>query len=94
MSSFFFRYFAIDSKKALGYNWYPMTDQQIRQSLVRYIKKQNGHKLAAQALDISQGYLSDILSGRRAIPDDVLAAIGLGRRTIVYKLSKSGSGSV
>lgn len=67
-----------------------MTDQQIRQALTRYIKEHQGHKLAAEALSISQGYLSDILSGRRVVPDSILTALNLERVT-TYKRIKSAN---
>jgi hypothetical protein len=63
-----------------------MTDEQIRQALTRYIKQHDGHKPAAETLNISQGYLSDILSGRRVVPDSVLAALGLERKETVSRI--------
>ncbi len=63
-----------------------MTDAQIRQALVRYIKEKQGHKPASEALGISQGYLSDILSGRRPVPESVLAALSLERVTITRRV--------
>lgn len=68
-----------------------MTDQQIRQALTRYIKQHQGHKLAAEALEISQGYLSDILSGRRVVPESILTALGLERRTVTTRIKSSNS---
>jgi hypothetical protein len=57
----------------------PMTDHKIRQILAAYIIKQHGHKQAATTLGISQGYLSDILSGRRIVPDSVLNHLNMER---------------
>jgi hypothetical protein len=64
-----------------------MTDQQIKNALTRFIKAHEGHKQASVVLGISQGYLSDILSGRRMVPDSVLTAIGIAR-LITYKRVK------
>jgi hypothetical protein len=68
-----------------------MTDQQIKNALTRFIKGQQGHKQASIVLGISQGYLSDILSGRRVVPDSVLAAINLERVTVVKRVKSTNS---
>jgi hypothetical protein len=67
-----------------------MTDQQIKNALTRFIKAHEGHKQASAVLGISQGYLSDILSGRRAVPDSILAHLNL-ERIVTYKRIKSAN---
>jgi plasmid maintenance system antidote protein VapI len=56
-------------------------------ALNEFVKKHGTQQKAADALDITQGYLSDLLRGRRDITDSVLEKLGYQR--IVVKARKS-----
>jgi predicted XRE-type DNA-binding protein len=58
-------------------------------ALQAFVDDQHGasQKLAAEALGISQSYLSDLLKGRRRCPDALLVKLGLER--IVVRMPAS-----
>jgi plasmid maintenance system antidote protein VapI len=58
-----------------------MAKQQINpaERLQAFVAKYPTQRSAAEALEISGPYLSDLLSGRREISDAILARLGLGR---------------
>lgn len=58
-----------------------MAKQQINpaERLQAFVAKYPTQRAAAEALEISGPYLSDLLSGRREISDAILARLGLGR---------------
>jgi Helix-turn-helix len=61
-----------------------VTEAQVLQKVKRYVANFESQKLAAAALDISPQHLSDILSGRRAPAESLLAAIGV-KRALTYQ---------
>jgi hypothetical protein len=58
-----------------------MAKQQINpaERLQAFVAKYPTQRAAAEALEISGPYLSDLLSVRREISDAILARLGLGR---------------
>lgn len=61
-----------------------LTETAIRVRLQKRVIDRGYKSAFAKQVGISPQYLSDILAGKRAIPDKVLAAIGI-ERVITYR---------
>lgn len=61
-----------------------MTEQEIRERLAAAIVAAGGQRKFAEQHRFTVGYINDVVHGRRAFADRVLAAIGLVRK-IVYE---------
>jgi transcriptional regulator with XRE-family HTH domain len=64
-----------------------MTEEQVTKLLKAFVVKHGTYREAARAVGMSSGYLNDIVNGRRAPTDTVLAAIQV-KRIITYKRAK------
>ena len=53
-----------------------VTDSEIMELLVAFVKSQPSQKVAAENLGMSPQYLSDVLKGNRAIPEFVGGSFG------------------
>lgn len=67
-----------------------LTEEKLLTLLNRYVSKHKTKQDAARALAISAPYLSDILSGRRPVPDSVLSAIQV-KRVVTYRKEKTAA---
>ena len=64
-----------------------LTETDIRVRLEKRVFECGSQSAFAKSLGVTPQYVSDILAGKRAIPDKVLAAIGV-ERVVSYRITK------
>lgn len=63
-----------------------LTEQEVMERLKSAIAKAGGQRRFAEANDFTVAYINDVVHGRRALADRILAAIGI-QRTIIYRVA-------
>lgn len=58
-----------------------LTEQEVRDRLRAAVEAAGGQRAFAEAHNLTPAYVNDVLHGRRALADRILAAIGVERKT-------------
>ena len=58
---------------------------EVIQKLIEFVESKDSHTKAAKALDISDAYLSRLLSGERPITEQVARKFGYTKRIVFVK---------
>ena len=68
-----------------------LTEQEVIERLKEAIEQAKGQNKFAKAHGFTNGYISDVLHGKRALADRVLASIGVVRKTVYQLQDKEGN---
>lgn len=63
-----------------------LTEQEVRERLRAAIADAGGQRAFASAHDFTVAYVNDVVHGRRALADRILAAIGVERK-VIYQVT-------
>lgn len=62
-----------------------LTEQEVMDRLQAAVAAAGGQRRFAEACGLTPAYINDVMHGRRALADRILAALGI-RRTITYQV--------
>lgn len=62
-----------------------LTEQEVKERLLAAVIAAGGQRKFAEAHGLTPAYVNDVVHGRRAMADRILAAIGI-KRTITYQV--------
>lgn len=68
-----------------------LTEREVMQRLRAAIEQAGGQNQFARAHGFTNGYISDVLHGKRALADRILASIGVVRKTVYQLQDKEGN---
>lgn len=63
-----------------------MTEQEVRKRLAEAIEAAGGQSVFADRHGFTRAYINDVVHGRRALADRILAAIGI-ERIVTYRVT-------
>lgn len=63
-----------------------LTEQEVMERLRTAIEQAGGQRKFAEAHGLTPGYINDVIHGKRALADRILATIGV-RRQVVYEVT-------
>lgn len=68
-----------------------LTEQEVRDRLRTAINEAGGQRAFAEQHGLTPAYVNDVVHGRRALADRILAAIGVSR-AVTYQIVQQESG--